>query len=80
MSLGDLVGGNTYGFDFALDGSLYLVGGVYEPRLTRWDPTVFGDSTRMLEDMEGLIGSLSMGQLGVVAKYAVHVGRRNFHI
>lgn len=61
VSLGDLVGGNTYGFDFALDGSLYLVGGVYEPRLTRWDPTVFGDSTRMLEDMEGLIGSLSMG-------------------
>ncbi len=61
VALGDLVGGNTYGFDFALDGSLYLVGGVYEPRLTRWDPTVFGDSVRMLEDMAGPLGSLDVG-------------------
>lgn len=66
VALGDIVGGNTYGFDFASDGSVYLVGGVYEPRLTRWDPTLFGeDSARMLEDMEGPLGSLSMGSAEV---------------
>lgn len=64
VPLGDYVGGNTYGFDFAGDGSLYLVGGIDMPRLTRWDPTMtFGDSARMLEDEEGLQGSFRMGSM-----------------
>ena len=64
VSLADYVGGNTYGFDFAADGSLYLVGGVDQPQLTRWDPTMtFGDSARLLEDEEGLQGSFRIGSM-----------------
>lgn len=64
VSLSDYVGSDTYGFDFAGDGSIYLVGGTDQPQLMRWDPTLtFGDSARLIEDELGLIGSLRMGSM-----------------
>lgn len=64
VSLSDYVGSDTYGFDFAGDGSIYLVGGTDQPQLMRWDPTLtFGDSARLIEDELGLTGSLRMGNM-----------------
>ncbi|MDY4200624.1 MAG: hypothetical protein SOX90_08990, partial [Candidatus Fimadaptatus sp.] len=64
VSLSDYVGSDTYGFDFAGDGSIYLVGGTDQPQLMRWDPTLtFGDSARLIEDELGLTGSLRMGSM-----------------
>lgn len=61
-ALGDVIGGNTYGFDFGGNAELYLVGGIYEPRLTLWDSGAPTDAAvRVLEDMEGPQGSIAFG-------------------